>query len=465
MPRFAPALDALPCPSARRPPPGRAQLIFADAVFQRRWRCAALDEKIAGGAVIMDNTTSIPEPQRAAERRAPRTLAVDIGGTGIKAELLDEHGRPLTERARIATPKKATPRKVIAVVRKLARTCGAFDRVSVGFPGVIKNGVVYTAPNLGSGWNDFDLQRELGRALKRPVRIANDADVQGLGAISGRGVELVITLGTGFGSVIFVDGHRIHLELAHHPFRKGKTYEDELGHRALKKKGKARWNRRLREAIDDLKQIFNYDRLFIGGGNARYIRFDLPADVKVISNEEGLLGGIKLWQEPERKGTFRRRAAALSPEKRPASTRAVTTGKVSAGVGPAVVKPALAAIKASPAGSKSATAARKRAAPATKATAATAKRAAAATMPAAAVAKAAVAAARLGAAAAKIAAAEAAAMASKAKMAARAERQLAGADGPASARSADTPGETAAANLPSKAPDPPGSLGAANEGR
>jgi polyphosphate glucokinase len=130
-----------------------------------------------------------------------------------------------------------------------------------------------------------------------PVRIANDADVQGLGCVSGHGDELVITLGTGFGSVLFVDGHRIHMELAHHPFHNGKTYEDELGVRALEKKGKRKWNKHLREAIDELKKTFNFDRLYIGGGNASNIDFKLPANVKVVSNTEGLLGGIKLWQE------------------------------------------------------------------------------------------------------------------------------------------------------------------------
>jgi polyphosphate glucokinase len=108
---------------------------------------------------------------------------------------------------------------------------------------------------------------------------------------------LVITLGTGFGSVLFVDGHRIHLELGHHPFHDGKTYEDELGHLALEKKGKRKWNKLLSEAIDELARTFGYDRLYIGGGNTKFIKFELPANVKVVSNEEGLRGGIKLWDE------------------------------------------------------------------------------------------------------------------------------------------------------------------------
>ena len=241
-------------------------------------------------------------PARATRKqKAPRTLAIDIGGTGIKAELLDERGRPLTERTRIPTPTGATPRQVIAIIRELAAAAGKFDRVSVGFPGLTRNGVIYTAPNLGKGWNNYALEQKLARALRRPLRVANDADVQGLGSVTGRGVELVITLGTGVGSVIFVNGNRIHLELGHHPFHKGKTYEDELGHRMLLKKGKKWWNKRLREAIEDLKVAFNYDRLYLGGGDTKFIRFEPPEGVKIVSNEEGLLGGIKLWRDVDAK--------------------------------------------------------------------------------------------------------------------------------------------------------------------
>ena len=242
-------------------------------------------------------TLRLSRRSRSSQKNALRTLVVDIGGTGIKAELLDERGRPLTNRARIPTPKRATPHQVIAIIRKLAMGLGEFDRVSVGFPGVTKNGVIYTAPNLGKGWNNFKLEQKLRRALKRPVRVANDADIQGLGSISGRGIELVITLGTGVGSAVFTNGTRLHLELGHHPFHKGKTYEDELGYPTLLKKGKKWWNKRLREAIEDLKIAFNYDRLLLGGGNTKYIRFEPPGDVKIVSNEEGLLGGIKLWQD------------------------------------------------------------------------------------------------------------------------------------------------------------------------
>jgi len=233
----------------------------------------------------------------AAPAAGPITLAVDIGGTGTKVQLLDAAGRPIGERMRVPTPHPATPRALTRVIRKLAEAAGEFDRVSVGFPGVVKRGRVYTAPNLGRGWKNVRLDKLLESKLGRPVRVANDTDVQGLGCVTRRGIELVITLGTGFGSVIFADGMRIHLELGHAPFHKGKTYEEELGIKALKKKGKRKWNKLLREAIDDLAITFNYDRLYIGGGNARHIKFELPKGVKIVSNEEGLLGGIKLWEE------------------------------------------------------------------------------------------------------------------------------------------------------------------------
>jgi polyphosphate glucokinase len=205
-------------------------------------------------------------------------------------------GQAITERTRLATPKAATPKKLLAVIEELAKGQGDFERASAGFPGVVKDGVVYTAANLGNGWNGFDLRAAIEEALERPTRVANDADIQGLGAISGHGIELVITLGTGFGSVIFTEGRPIHLELGHHPFRRGKTYEDELGERALKKKGRKKWLKVLSEAMNDLARTFNFDALYIGGGNSRLIDFELPEHVKIISNLEGLLGGIKLWE-------------------------------------------------------------------------------------------------------------------------------------------------------------------------
>ena len=241
-----------------------------------------------------------PEPLKSSRSpKTPRTLAVDIGGSGIKAVVLDAGGTPIKSRIRVKTPRNSNPRKVIAAVCGLADEHSGFERVSVGFPGVIKEGVVYTAANLGRDWVGFDLAQNLKRQLKRPVRVANDAEVQGLGCINSSGLELVVTLGTGFGSAMFNDGHPFPLELAHHPFRKGKTYEDELGRRALDKKGHKKWNRLLADAIEDLRRTFNFDLLYIGCGNAKAVTLQLPQNTKLISNEAGLLGGIALWRDTE----------------------------------------------------------------------------------------------------------------------------------------------------------------------
>jgi polyphosphate glucokinase len=227
-----------------------------------------------------------------------RTLVVDIGGSGIKALVLDGSGRPLTVRRRIKTPSPPMPAAVLKVIQRLAAKNAKFDRVSVGFPGVVRNGVTETAPNLEKQWAGFALAEKLESKLAKPVRIANDADVQGFGAISGRGVELMITLGTGFGSALFVDGKLVpNLEVAHHPFLRGKTYEDLLGNAARKKVGNKKWNRRLGQAIEALRNLFNYDYLYVGGGNAKKVTLKLPQSVRLVSNLAGLLGGIALWEE------------------------------------------------------------------------------------------------------------------------------------------------------------------------
>jgi polyphosphate glucokinase len=227
----------------------------------------------------------------------PITLAVDIGGSGIKIMLLDARGNPLSERLRTPTPNPATPTKMLAAMEKLRKQIPSFDRVSVGFPGVIKQGKTLTAANLHPDWIGFPLQATLHRKWKRPVHLANDAAVQGYGGISGRGVELTLTLGTGLGSALFTDGHLCPgLELGHHPWHKGKTYEEYLGRNGLDKLGKKKWNRLLQKAIAQTAKTFNWDHLYIGGGNATEINFTLPPNVTIISNEDGLYGGVALWR-------------------------------------------------------------------------------------------------------------------------------------------------------------------------
>lgn len=224
------------------------------------------------------------------------TLAVDIGGTGIKALLLDARGKPISQRERENTPQPATPEAMLAVMDEIAKRLGPFDRVSVGFPGVVKHGATLTAHNLDQNWVGFDLAKVLKRRWRKPVRVANDSAVQGFAAISGKGVEVVITLGTGFGSSLFTDGHLVPgLELAHHPWRKNKTYEEYLGIRALQKHGRKRWNKLVEKAIGQLEALFNFDHLYIGGGNATRIDFALPKHVTRVPNEDGLVGGVALW--------------------------------------------------------------------------------------------------------------------------------------------------------------------------
>lgn len=230
--------------------------------------------------------------------RSTRTLAVDIGGSGIKVMVLDEKGEPQTERNRLETPQPPQPEPILETIASLADTQGEFDRVSVGFPGVVRLGVIKTAVNLDPSWIDFDLETTLKDRLGKPARVANDADIQGLGAIAGTGVELVVTLGTGFGSALFVDGTLVpNLELGHHPFRKGETYEEQLGRLALDTVGSKRWNRRLEKAIVCLQNLFNCDCIYIGGGNTKKIVFELPPKVKIVPNVSGLLGGIALWRD------------------------------------------------------------------------------------------------------------------------------------------------------------------------
>ncbi len=228
----------------------------------------------------------------------PRTLCIDIGGSGIKAMVLDSTGRPISERVRCATPQPPKPEAIVDAIRRLLHRDLRYDRVSVGFPGVVTNGVVYTAVNLHPAWVGFNLERALQRHLRRPVRAANDADIQGYGVVKGTGVELVLTLGTGLGTALFVNGHLVpNLELGHHPFRKGQTYEQQVGRPALDEIGKRRWNRRVRQMLDLLGRIINYRAVYLGGGNAKKLSGPLPANARIVSNKAGLLGGIALWRE------------------------------------------------------------------------------------------------------------------------------------------------------------------------
>lgn len=240
-----------------------------------------------------------PAPAPAAKpssSKSPTTLAIDIGGSGLKAMLLDPAGKPLSERERVPTPEVPDTRAVLAALDQLHGILHACDRVSVGFPGVVKRGIIFTAVNLHPSWVEFPMQHELEKRWRKPVRVANDAAIQGYGAIKGKGIEMILTLGTGMGSSVYSWGRLVALELGHHPWRKH-TYEDYLGRRGLDKYGKEKWNKHLREAIAQTSATFNWDHLYLGGGNTKKIDFDLPPNVSIVDNTAGLLGGVALWRD------------------------------------------------------------------------------------------------------------------------------------------------------------------------
>ncbi len=238
-----------------------------------------------------------PAPPAPLPPATPRTLAIDIGGSGLKALVLDAAGGPLTERARVETPRPATPEALLGALRGLVASLGDFDRVSAGFPGVVIDGVTRSAPNLHATWAGFDLAGALTAAWRKPARVLNDAGVQGYGAIEGHGVEMLLTLGTGLGCAVYLDGKYVpNLELAHHPFRKRRTYEQYVGAPALDLVGKKKWNRRVRKVIAQVLPIWNPRRLYLGGGNAKHLQGELPPEVTIVANVAGLLGGIALWR-------------------------------------------------------------------------------------------------------------------------------------------------------------------------
>ncbi len=229
-----------------------------------------------------------------------KTLTIDIGGTGIKMIPLDAKGKPLAERHRELTPDPSHPDAVLKVIRGMLRDKKGHGRISVGFPGVVVDGVVRTAANLGTkAWRGFDLQSAISTMTDLPTRVVNDADLQGYGVVEGKGVELALTLGTGLGSALFVDGRLVpNLEMGHHPFRDGDTYEELVGEASMDDIGKKAWRRLVLEMIDELQALFNYRLLHLGGGNARKLNVELPANVRPFVNVEGMTGGVRLWDTP-----------------------------------------------------------------------------------------------------------------------------------------------------------------------
>ncbi|MBB2927577.1 ROK family protein [Paraburkholderia silvatlantica] len=228
-------------------------------------------------------------------------LAIDIGGTGLKAAVIDGNGVMRTERVRVATPHPCPPALLVETLATLVEPLlepYPATHVSIGFPGFVRNNHVITAPHLGPGdWNDVPLAQMLGERLGiASVRMINDAEMQGLAAIEGQGLEFVMTLGTGVGTAMFRDGELMpHLELAHHPVSKKRAYDEYIGDAARSKAGNKRWNARVEKIIGILDSLVHYDKLWIGGGNAARLAFDLPPNVATVPNDRGIEGGARLW--------------------------------------------------------------------------------------------------------------------------------------------------------------------------
>ncbi len=245
----------------------------------------------------------------------PFTLAIDIGGSGLKAAVVDTRGEMVTERKRMETPYPLDPKRLVDSLSLLASDLHAtsdtgYDRVSVGFNGMVRHGIIITAPQFSTvgglgtpvdddlvrAWHNFNLANALELTLGKPTRVANDADVQGAAAITGKGLELVITLGTGCGTAIFYDGSLLpHMEFAHHPIHGKETYNDYIGDQALRTLGNNRWTKRVVKTIDIMRNLMFFDICYVGGGNAKKLTQKLPDDCSIIDNSAGILGGIRLW--------------------------------------------------------------------------------------------------------------------------------------------------------------------------
>ncbi len=228
-----------------------------------------------------------------------KILSIDIGGTYIKATILNADGELQNGFQSIDTPLLPGKDKLLSVLKNIASRFPEYDKVSVGFPGYVKDGIVFTAPSLApKKWGGINLRKILQDEFNCPVQVVNDADMQGLGIAGGKGLEMVITLGTGLGSALLLNGILLpHLELSQHPFATNIIYDKYIGIKALKKEGIVKWNKRVQKILLVLKPVFNYDHLYIGGGNSGKINFPLDKNISIVSNEDGIKGGAKLWRE------------------------------------------------------------------------------------------------------------------------------------------------------------------------
>jgi len=214
-----------------------------------------------------------------------KILVVDIGGTNIKL-LASGHRTPV----KIPSGPEMTPRKMVTAVRK-ATAEWEYSKVSIGYPGPVLNGKPVSDPhNLACGWVGFDFHKAFGR----PVKLVNDAAMQAIGSYEGRRM-LFLGLGTGLGSALIADGVLEPMELAHLPYKKGRTYEDYIGLQGLKRLGKKKWRGHVTDVVTRLKAALGADYVVIGGGNAKLLK-ELPAGARLGTNANAFRGGFRLWQ-------------------------------------------------------------------------------------------------------------------------------------------------------------------------
>src|SRR5580692_2548522 len=233
-------------------------------------------------------TPNTPRTKSPLPSKSPKVLVVDVGGTNVKMRATGQK-----ETTKIPSGPTMTASKAVDIVKQASRGWD-FDRISLGYPGPIINGRPLREPhNLGGGWVGFDYQKAFGI----PVRIINDAAMQALGSYKG-GRMLFLGLGTGLGSAMIVNGALEPMELAHLMYKNGKTYEDYLGLRGLKRLGKKKWRRNVAKVTEMLKDALDADYVVLGGGNVKKLK-KLPPGARMGNNENAFVGGFRLWQNAD----------------------------------------------------------------------------------------------------------------------------------------------------------------------
>ncbi len=242
------------------------------------------------------------------------TLSIDCGGSFIKASVLDESGTIRAHQVRIDTPYPLSPERFVRTLVDIGKQLPKADRMTVGMPGMIRHGVVIHTPHyinvrgpftrrdpaLTQAWDGFDVRSALQNASGIPALVLNDAEVHGAGVVTGAGLELVLTLGTGLGCAMFDGGVLApHIELSHAPVRAATTYEEWIGESEHRRIGDMFWSRRIRVMVERLRPVFLWDRLYLGGGNSRLITPELVRrmgdDVVIVPNSAGIVGGVRAW--------------------------------------------------------------------------------------------------------------------------------------------------------------------------